>query len=68
MENLDVLGRTLIADTMTFVVLNDAFRANVDVVVLAKVLSLLVRVLRTEFFLWLFFVLLLLLLGRDMLL
>jgi hypothetical protein len=68
LENLDVLGLTLVADTVTLVVRHDALGANVDVVVLAKVLSLFVRVLGTELFLRVFLVLLLLLLGRDVLL
>ena len=68
LENLYVLGLTLVADTVTLVVRHDALGANVDVVVLAKVLSLLVGVLWTKLFLWMLFVLLFLLLGCDVLL
>jgi hypothetical protein len=68
LENLNILWLSFIANSMSFVVLHDALGANVDMVVLAKVLSLLVGVLWTKLFLWMLFVLLFLLLGCDVLL
>ena len=68
LENLHILGLSFVTDAVAFVVLHDAFRANVDVVVLAEVLSLLVGVLGTELLLGVLFVLLFLLLRGHVLL
>jgi hypothetical protein len=53
---------------VTFVVLNYALRTNIYVVVLAKVLSLLVRVFGAELLLGMFLVLFFLFLSGHMLL
>ena len=68
LENLNILRFTLITYSVTFVVLNYALRTNIYVVVLAKVLSLLVRVFGAELLLGMFLVLFFLFLSGHMLL
>lgn len=67
LENLNILRLSFIANSMSFVVLHDALRANFDLVVLAKVLSFLVWVFWTKLLLWMLFILLLFLLSCDVL-
>lgn len=63
-----MLGLTLVADTMALVVRHDALGADVDVIILAKVLRLLVGMLCTKPFLGhLFVFLLFFLLGHVLL-